>query len=82
MTKSKAFIQPLDRVAIPLMLLLSMLIGFMILQGDVVSSRIRNFSWQNQQIGAEDISFTLTFSRPMDTKSVEENLKIESAASR
>ncbi|WP_414544209.1 hypothetical protein [Nostoc sp. CCY0012] len=77
MTTSKAFIQPLDRVAIALMLLLSLLIGFIILQGDVVAARVREFSWQNQQIGAEDVSFTLNFSRPMDVKSVEENLKIE-----
>ncbi|MCG6136630.1 MAG: Ig-like domain-containing protein [Nostoc sp. LLA-1] len=77
MTTSKAFIQPLDRVAIALMLLLSLLIGFIILQGDVVAARVRDFSWQNQQIGAEDVSFTLNFSRPMDVKSVEENLKIE-----
>jgi hypothetical protein len=74
---NKALIQPLDRIAIALMLLLSLLIGFMILQGDVVAARVRDFTWQNQQIGSEDISFTLTFSRPMDTKSVEENLKIE-----
>jgi hypothetical protein len=77
MTTSKAFIQPLDRVAIAMMLLLSLLIGFIILQGDVVAARVREFSWQNQQIGAEDVSFTLNFSRPMDVKSVEENLKIE-----
>lgn len=77
MTTSKAFIQPLDRVAIALMLLLSLLIGFIILQGNVVAARVREFSWQNKQIGAEDISFTLNFSRPMDVKSVEENLKIE-----
>jgi hypothetical protein len=77
MTKSKAFIQPLDRIAIALMLLLSVLIGLMILKGDVVTARVRDFTWQNQQIGAEDNSFTLTFSRPMDTKTVEDNLKIE-----
>ena len=77
MTKSKTFIQPLDRVAIAVMLLLSLLIGFIILQGDVVMASVRDFTWQNQQIGAEDTSFTLSFSRPMDTKSVEENLKIE-----
>ncbi|MEH2244315.1 Ig-like domain-containing protein [Nostoc sp.] len=77
MIKSKAFIQPLDRIAIPLMLLLSVLIGLIILQGDVVTARVRDFTWQNQQIGAEDNSFTLTFSRPMEVKSVEENLKIE-----
>ncbi|MBU7581386.1 MAG: hypothetical protein KAF91_00470 [Nostoc sp. TH1S01] len=74
---SKTLIQPLDRVAIALMLLLSLLIGFIIFQGDVVSPRVRNFTWQNQQIGADDIAFSLTFSRPMDTKSVEDNLKIE-----
>ncbi|MBW4565471.1 MAG: Ig-like domain-containing protein [Mojavia pulchra JT2-VF2] len=77
MTKSKAFIQPLDRVAIALMLLLSLLIGLVIWQGDAVKPSVRNFTWQNQQIGADDISFSLTFSRPMDTKSVEENLKID-----
>ncbi|WP_017653525.1 Ig-like domain-containing protein [Fortiea contorta] len=77
MTKFKLSIQPLDRVAIALMLLLSLLIGLMIWQGDVVKPSVRNFTWQNQQIGAEDNSFTLTFSRPMDIKSVEDNLKIE-----
>lgn len=77
MATSKTSIQPLDRVAIALMVLLSLLIGFMILQGDVVAARVREFTWQNQKIGADDIAFTLNFSRPMDTKSVEENLKIE-----
>ncbi|MEA5579979.1 hypothetical protein VB620_01330 [Nodularia harveyana UHCC-0300] len=77
MATSKTLIQPLDRVAIAFMLLLSLLIGFMIFQGDVVAARVREFTWENQQIGAEDISFSLNFSRPMDIKSVEENLKIE-----
>lgn len=77
MTKSTAFIQPLDRVAIAFMLLLSLLIGLMIWQGDAVKPSVRNFTWQNQQIGAEDVSFTLNFSRPMDAKSVEDNLKID-----
>lgn len=77
MAKSKELIQPLDRVAIAFMLLLSLLIGLLIWQGDGVKPSIRNFTWQNQQIGAEDTSFTMTFSRPMDAKSVEENLKIE-----
>lgn len=77
MTTSKAFIQPLDRVAIALMLLISLLIGLIIWQGDAVKPKVRTFTWQNQQIGSEDVSFTLTFSRPMDIKSVEDNLKIE-----
>ncbi|MBD2295774.1 hypothetical protein H6G06_20420 [Anabaena sphaerica FACHB-251] len=77
MTKSYKSIQPLDRVAIALMLVLCLLIGFMIWQGDAVKPIVRNFNWENQQIGAEDTAFTLTFSRPMDTKSVEDNLKID-----
>jgi dipeptidyl aminopeptidase/acylaminoacyl peptidase len=77
MTKSKALIQPLDRASIALMLVLSLVIGLIILQGDVIAARVRNFSWQNQQIGADDISFNLVFSRPMDIKSVVDNLKIE-----
>jgi len=74
---TKTVIQPLDRVAIALMLLLSLLIGFIIFKGDVVAPRVRDFSWQHQQIGADDIAFSLTFSRPMEIKSVEDNLKIE-----
>ncbi len=77
MTKSQKFIQPLDRVAIALMLLLSLLIGLLIWHGDGVKPSIRTFTWENQQIGAEDTSFTLNFSRPMDEKSVQDNLKIE-----
>ncbi|MDB9374136.1 Ig-like domain-containing protein [Nodularia sphaerocarpa] len=77
MATSKILIEPIDRVAIAMMLLLTLLIGFMILKGDVVAAHVREFTWENQQIGAEDISFTLNFSRPMDIKSVEENLKIE-----
>jgi len=74
---SKPFLQPLDRVAIALMLLLSLLIGLLLLQGDAVAPRVRDFSWQDKLVGAEDTSFTLTFSRPMDTHSVESNLHID-----
>ena len=73
---SKPF-QPLDRVAIALMLLLSLLIGLLLLQGDAVAPRVRDFSWQDKQVGAENTSFALTFSRPMDVKSVEANLQID-----
>ncbi|MBD2196150.1 MULTISPECIES: TolB family protein [Calothrix] len=77
MTNSKSFIQPLDRVAIAFMLVLSLLIGLLIWQGDGVKPRVRSFTWENQQIGSEDLSFSLTFSRPMEPKSVEDNLKID-----
>ena len=74
---SKSFLQPLDRVAIALMLVLSLLIGLLLWQGDAVAPRVRDFSWQDKQVGAEDRAFTLSFSRPMDIKSVEANLQID-----
>ncbi len=74
---NKTFIQPLDRVGIVVILVLSVLIGLIISQGDVVKPSVRHFSWENTKIGADDISFSLNFSRPMDIKSVEDNLKIE-----
>ncbi|MBS9387010.1 MAG: Ig-like domain-containing protein [Dolichospermum sp. BR01] len=77
MNKSYKLIQPLDGIAIAVMLLLSVLIGLIIWKGDVVKPMVRTFTWENQQIGAEDLSFSLTFSRPMDPKSIEENLKID-----
>jgi hypothetical protein len=39
---------------------------------------VRHFSWQDKHVGAEDTAFILTFSRPMNHKSVEENLQIKS----
>ncbi len=73
----KKFLQPLDRAALVLMLVLSILIGLLVLSGDRTAPRVRDFSWQNKQVGAEDTSFTLTFSRPMDHPSVEAALQIE-----
>ncbi len=75
--KNYTSIEPLDRIGMAVLLILSLLIGIVILQGDVVSANVRNFSWKNQIIGADDTSFMMTFSRPMDKKSVEDNLKIE-----
>ena len=54
---SKPFLQPLDRVVIALMLVLSILIGLLLWQGNGVAPKVRNFSWQNQQVGVEDTSF-------------------------
>jgi len=50
-----------DRVAIALMLALSLLIGLLLWQG---APRVRDFSWQDKQVGAEDTSLP-HFSRPM-----------------
>ncbi|HEY9848385.1 MAG TPA: hypothetical protein V6D28_02925 [Leptolyngbyaceae cyanobacterium] len=68
--------EPLDRVAITIMLVLSGIIALLLWQGDHSSPRVRDFSWQDKQIGAVDNRFILTFSRPMDRESVEKNLQI------
>src|SRR6476646_465548 len=73
----KPFPQPLDRVAIALMVGLAVLIGLLLWNGDRSAPRVREFNWQNKQIGAEDTAFILTFSRPMEHASVEANLKLE-----
>ena len=69
--------QPLDRLAQALMGLLAVVMAGMVLLGGPAASRVRDFSWQNRQIGADDTAFLFTFSRPMDKTSVEENLTIE-----
>ncbi|MBW4647124.1 MAG: Ig-like domain-containing protein [Kastovskya adunca ATA6-11-RM4] len=74
--KLKNVLQPLDQVALALIVVLSVVTGLLLWNGDRSGPRVRNFSWQDQRIGAEDTAFTLTFSRPMDQQSVEENLEI------
>ncbi len=76
-TNSRRLLQPLDRVAIVLILVLSLLIGGLLLKGDRSAPRVRSFSWQDRQVGADDAAFILTFSRPMDHTSVEQNLQID-----
>ncbi|MBE9121854.1 hypothetical protein IQ269_13830 [Tychonema sp. LEGE 07199] len=71
------FKQPIDRTAIFLMLMLSVLIGLLLLSGDRTAPRVREFSWENKQIGARDTGFLLTFFRPMNHSTVEENLTLE-----
>ena len=68
---------PLDRVAIVTILLLSLLIGGIIWSGDHTFPKVREFSWQDQQIGVEDTAFILSFNRAMDWQSVTDNLKIQ-----
>lgn len=70
-------LQPIDRIAMILIVLLSLIMGLLVWHGDRAVPYIRDFSWQNQLIGAEDNFFTLTFSRPMDRTSVEANLQTE-----
>jgi hypothetical protein len=72
-----AKIQPIDRVSIAVMLALLVLIGFLLLNGDHSSPRVRDFNWQGKQVGGDDLAFVLAFSRPMNHASVEQNLQLE-----
>lgn len=69
--------EPLDRLALLLIGILTVLLVVLTLVGNQTAPRVRNFSWQNQQVGSDDRAFILTFSRPMNHSSVEENLRID-----
>ncbi|MGD1858220.1 MAG: hypothetical protein ACFB2W_28620 [Leptolyngbyaceae cyanobacterium] len=69
--------QPIDRLAQALIVLMAIIIIGMVVLGGPAAARVRDFSWQDRQIGAEDTAFLLTFSRPMDEASVEKNLTID-----
>lgn len=74
--KSPKLLQPIDRLALGAILILGVLIGLLLLNGDRTAPRVRDFSWQDRQISADDTAFILTFSRPMNQASVEKNLKL------
>ncbi|MGD1859857.1 MAG: Ig-like domain-containing protein [Leptolyngbyaceae cyanobacterium] len=69
----------LDRTAVSLMLVLVVAAGGLMLLGDHAVARVQTFSWQERTVGAENIAFTLAFTRPMDAASVEANLQIDPA---
>ena len=69
--------QPLDRVAMSLIIALTLLICVLFLGVGNTAPKVRNFSWQDRKIGAEDTAFILDFNRPMNHASVEKNLQIE-----
>jgi hypothetical protein len=75
--QAKFQVLPLDRLAVLIMVLLSLAIGGILLGGAHSAPRVRGFSWAGQPIGSEDSAFVLTFSRPMDRNSVANSLKIE-----
>ncbi|MEO0395427.1 MAG: hypothetical protein AAF243_05485 [Cyanobacteria bacterium P01_A01_bin.137] len=75
MAKSRR--QPLDRLAQAFMIVLAVVIGGMVLLGGPAASKVRSFTWKDRQVGADETSFLLNFSRPMDHGSVEQNLIIE-----
>ncbi len=71
--------QPLDRIAPGVIALLGLVIAAMLLLGAQALPRVRDFSWQAKPVSAADVAFMMTFTQPMDTQSVEQNLQIEPA---
>jgi hypothetical protein len=73
----KQLSQPLDRVALTLLLSLLLAIVVLLSTGNHSAPKVRDFSWGGRPIDARDTALTLTFSRPMDHLSVEQGLRIE-----
>ena len=76
--------QPIDKLAIALIVLFSLIMGLLIWGGTAckdeclfhAGAKVSSFSWDDKTIGGQDRAFILTFNRPMDRDSVEENLTI------
>jgi hypothetical protein len=69
--------QPLDRIAIIFMAGLAIATLILLWSGDRTLPQVRDFNWQNRNIGAEDTAFTLTFNRPIDRDAVEKQIQIQ-----
>ncbi|PSF37291.1 hypothetical protein C7H19_11275 [Aphanothece hegewaldii CCALA 016] len=52
-------------------------IALILWHGDPTNLQVNHFSWAGEKIGVQDRYFTLGFNRPVERKSVEENLVIE-----
>jgi hypothetical protein len=74
---SRKGLQTLDRTALTLMAILAVAIALILLKGDRTAPFVRDFSWNNRQVGSEDTAFIMTFSRPMNPESVEKNVQIQ-----
>ena len=76
--------QPIDKISLSVMGILTLLIGGAIAGSKACDSnclwqagpRLQNFSWQDRAVGVEERAFILTFDRPMNQDSVEANLVI------
>jgi hypothetical protein len=78
--------EPVDKICFTLIVILSLIISLLVGGSKICIKdkclfnnypQVKEFSWENQKISAQDKAFILTFDRPMDQKSVEENLVIE-----
>ena len=68
----------LDRAALTLMGILMALTVILLAVGDRSAPYVREFSWANRPVGAEDNAFALRFSRSMDRPKVEAKIQIKS----
>ncbi len=68
--------QPLDRVALSIVVGLCLPLAVLLWSGDRTRPMVREFSWHHQTVTASDTAFVLTFNRPMNPQSVEANLAI------
>ncbi len=76
----KGLTTTVDKVAIALFIALSIIVIVLVGVGDQwfeSHPKVQRFSWQGESVSATDLAFILTFNRPMDHASVEENLSIE-----
>ncbi|WP_404787576.1 hypothetical protein [Altericista sp. CCNU0014] len=70
---------PLDRFVVGLIAVLWLVLGLLLIWGDRTRPQVRDFSWAEESVGAEDIAFTLTFNRPMNWDSVSQQIQISPA---
>jgi hypothetical protein len=59
-----------------LMAMIMIVTSLVMVVGDKSSPYVREFSWQNQEIGADDTAFSMRFSRSMERPQVESQLYI------
>lgn len=76
-TKSLKFLaHPLDRLVVTIIAVLWLILGLLLIWGDRTQPQVRNFSWAQESVGAEDTAFTLTFNRAMNWESVAKQIQI------
>jgi hypothetical protein len=75
----RSALSPLERWILVTIGVLTVLIILLLVWGDQTVPRVRSFNWDNRVVSAQDRGLILTFNRPMDRDSVEENLAITPA---
>ncbi|MDJ0579016.1 hypothetical protein [Crocosphaera sp.] len=65
-----------DWIVMGCILLLMVAILTLLAMGDKVPFQVQYFSWEGKKVGVKDKTFTLSFNRSVNTKSVEKNLII------